>query len=189
MKRSSPHKSSLLSMLASNRAYLVRQATRVLHHVPAAEDAAHNAVVSALSHIDNFRGDAKLGTWLYRVGANSALMSLRQDHRTHQKNKRFLTEATHDPQWFAGHQHLREPYDCVRDAEQTNLVHWAVDQLPQRYKQVVELCDIQEKSTGEAALELGLTEGGVRTRRLRAHRMLRALLQKPLYEPSQRKTG
>lgn len=188
MKQPLSPKASLMELLAQNRTHLVRQATRVLHQMSAAEDAAHNAVVSALSHLDDFRGDSKFGTWLYRVGNNSALMSLRQTRRAAEKTKKLSEHLWDDEHWFYGNAHLMGPHLQMENAEQSNLIRRAVDQLPHHYKQVVLLCDFQEKPAEEVAQELGITVGGIRTRRLRAHRMLRDVLQNPFHGEQPRKT-
>ena len=65
---------ALAQAVANSRPALLRQARRMLRDESGAEDAAQDAVLAALSHLDYFRGDAQLGTWLYRVGANAVLM-------------------------------------------------------------------------------------------------------------------
>jgi RNA polymerase sigma-70 factor (ECF subfamily) len=65
----------------------------------------------------------------------------------------------------------------LEDGQQADLLRWAILQLPERYRLVVMQCDLDEKPVQEVAESLGLTVGGVRTRRLRAHRMLRDTLR------------
>src|SRR5207253_9860648 len=60
----------LAAAVAGGRPLLVRQARRMMRDEDGAEDAAQDAMVAALRHLHEFRGDAQVGTWLYRVGAN-----------------------------------------------------------------------------------------------------------------------
>lgn len=177
MKTHSNHKpSSLAEALAQNRSLLVRQATRMLHSGSNAEDAAQDALVLALAHLQDFRGDAKLGTWLYRVGANAVLMNIRHDRRMVDRAHRAAEQASPELDWLHGSSHFVPPQAEAEGEEQSQILHVAVDHLPEHYRQVVILCDFQELPMEQVAEVLGITVGGVRTRRLRAHRMLKTAL-------------
>lgn len=167
---------SLIEVLAHSRSQLIRQATRMLHSGNNAEDVAQDALVSALAHLKNFRGDSKIATWLYRVGTNAVLMRLRHDRRLAERTQRAAQQLPEEWDWVHGTGHLLLPQTQAEWEEQAHLLHAAVEHLPKHYREVVELCDLHEKSVEEAAQALGITVGGVRTRRLRAHRMLRNTL-------------
>lgn len=166
---------SLGTILGESRPVIMRRAQRMLHQVSPAEDAVQDAMVAALSHLDAFRGDAKMGTWLYRVGTNAVLMNLRHDKRMAERTKRAGAQSIADSDWLHG-SHLLLPQNLVEGAEENAILHSAVDHLPERYRQVVVLCDLAELELEEVAKMLGLTVGGVRTRRLRAHRILKEIL-------------
>lgn len=167
---------TLKEALADSRTQLIRQATRMLHSQTNAEDIAQDALVSALVHLKDFRGDAKMATWLYRVGTNAVLMAIRHDRRMNDRTHRAGQQTTDELDWLHGTGHLLAPQTHAEDEEQAHLVHWAVAHLPEHYREVVERCDFKEQSVEEVAHQLGMTVGGVRTRRLRAHRMLRTVL-------------
>ncbi len=171
----SSRQKQLQSLLNASRPALLRRATNMLRQSSGAEDATQDAMVAALSHLDAFRGDAKLGTWLYRVGTNAVLMTLRHDRRMLERTKRAAEQATDDVGWLHGSRFALPP-TLIQGEEESELLHEAVDHLPDRYRKVVILCDFNERPLEEVAKMLGLTVGGVRTRRLRAHRMLKEAL-------------
>ncbi len=168
---------TLAQAVANSRPALLRQARRMLRDESGAEDAAQDAVLAALSHLDYFRGDAQLGTWLYRVGANAVLMTMRKERRASDRKTRAVANLPQDSSWLHGCGNAALAQTQLEGAQQAQLLRWAIEQLPERYRCVVIHCDLDEKPVQEVAETLGLTVGGVRTRRLRAHRMLRSCLR------------
>lgn len=172
---STPH--ALAAAIADSRPVMLRQARRMLRGGEGAEDATQDALLAALNHMDCFRGDAQLGTWLYRVGANAVLMSLRRQRRAGERTQRALSQQPGDGCWLHGARASTQPHAQLEEAQNAELLRWAIDKLPERYRAVVMQCDLAEKPVEEVAEALGITIGGVRTRRLRAHRMLRTTLK------------
>lgn len=168
---------TLAQSVASSRPALVRQARRMLRDETTAEDAAQDALVAALSHLDYFRGDSQLGTWMYRVGANAVLMTMRRERRASDRTARAVTNLPKESSWLYGSGSSEPAQWKLEDSQQADVLRWAISQLPERYRLVVMQCDLDEKPVQEVAESLGLTVGGVRTRRLRAHRMLRDALR------------
>jgi RNA polymerase sigma-70 factor, ECF subfamily len=166
----------LAAAVAGSRALLVRQARRMMRDEDGAEDAVQDAMVAALRRLDAFRGDAQLGTWLYRVGANAVLMGMRRERRAADRTVRAAAMLPLDSSWLHGSCQGGGPQSRLESAEQAQLLRWAVEQLPEHYRCVVVMCDLDDRPLAEVAESLGLTLGGVRTRRLRAHRMLRDAL-------------
>lgn len=183
--RSSSNAGALAAAVAARRPVLVKQARRMLRDDTRAEDAVQDAMVAALRNLGNFRGEAQLGTWLYRVGANAVLMGMRRDRRAADRTVRASSNLTQEANWLSGTQSTVVPQQVLEKAEQAELIRWAVDQLPDHYRCVVMLCDLDEQPLEEVARSLGLTPGGVRTRRLRAHRMLRSALAGRTEHPDQ----
>ena len=167
----------LVAAVAQSRCALVRQARRMLRDDIGAEDAAQDALVAALSHLHYFRGDSQLGTWLYRVGANAVLMTLRRNRRSVRRTQRAAGSLPKETSWLHGTADFQPAQTQLEGAQQAQLLRWAIERLPERYRCVVIQCDLDEKPVQEVALALGLSVGGVRTRRLRAHRMLRSTLR------------
>src|SRR5262245_43560298 len=90
---------NLVEAVAQSRPALLRQARRMLRDESGAEDAAQDAIVQALSHLSYFRGDAQLGTWLYRVGANAVLMTMRRERRASQRTSRAAASVPDGASW------------------------------------------------------------------------------------------
>ncbi len=177
MPTMTPSQKVLAEAIADSRPVMLRQARRMLRGSDGAEDATQDALLAALHHIDCFRGDSQLGTWLYRVSANAVLMSLRRQRRAGDRTQRALTSLPTDSCWLHGTRSSSQPHAQLEEAQNAELLRWAIDKLPERYRAVVEQCDLAEKPIEAVAATLGITIGGVRTRRLRAHRMLRTTLQ------------
>lgn len=160
-----------------SRPALLRQARRMLRDESGAEDAAQDAIVQALSHLSYFRGDAQLGTWLYRVGANAVLMTMRRERRASQRTSRAAASVPDGSSWLHGASAQTLAQAQLEADQAGELLRWAIEQLPEHYRCVVVQCDLDERPVQEVAASLGLTVGGVRTRRLRAHRLLRSTLR------------
>jgi RNA polymerase sigma-70 factor (ECF subfamily) len=172
-----PQTEKLVEAVIASRPALLRQARRMLRDESGAEDAAQDAIVQALSHLSCFRGDAQLGTWLYRVGANAVLMTLRRERRASQRTVRAASGVPDGASWLHGSSSQAQAQAQLEAGQASDLLRWAIEQLPEHYRCVVVQCDLDEKPVQEVAAALGLTVGGVRTRRLRAHRLLRTALR------------
>lgn len=168
---------ALVQAVAASRPALLRQARRMLRDQTTAEDAAQDALVAALSHLDCFRGDSQVGTWMYRVGANAVLMTMRRERRASDRTTRATATLPKEASWLHGSGSSEPAQWKLEDCQQGELLRWAIGQLPEHYRSVVVQCDLDEKPVQQVAESMGLTIGGVRTRRLRAHRMLRDTLR------------
>jgi RNA polymerase sigma-70 factor (ECF subfamily) len=154
------------------RERLVHTARRVLP-VEDAEDAAHDAIVQALVHADSFRADAQVGTWLFRITFNAALVRQRCDHRTFQRLRRVEREAdTISPLGTSATSAAHR----LEEHEQLDQLRSAVARLPEAYRTVIERCVYEEQSAESVATDLGITPSALRTRITRARDRLRALL-------------
>jgi RNA polymerase sigma-70 factor (ECF subfamily) len=154
------------------RQQLVRTAQRVLS-AEDSEDAAHDAVVHALLHAQQFRADAQVGTWLYRIAFNAALVRQRCDQRTSLRLRRVQLEAD------AGVVPIAVTPSITGEIEQGELrarLRAAVNDLPAVYRTAVERCIYDEESPDSVAAALGITSSALRTRITRAREQLRALL-------------
>jgi RNA polymerase sigma-70 factor (ECF subfamily) len=153
-------------------------ARRFLSSEEDARDAVQEAFVAAFRSIGGFASTAQLSTWLHRIVVNACLMTLR-------KRRRKPEEAIepHLPRFLEdGHQveasvTWSEPVDAglVRK-ELCALVRRSIDQLPDTYRTVLLLRDIEELSTEDAASILGTTANAVKLRLHRARQALRAIL-------------
>jgi RNA polymerase sigma-70 factor (ECF subfamily) len=161
---------------------LYRVARSVLDDDGEAEDVVQETYVRAFTHLDGFRGEAQLSTWLTRIALNEALGRLRRRRLTvglkdvdainDQGEARviFLPSARQDS----------DPEAAAARAEVRRLLERAVGQLPDPFRMVFVLRDIEEMSTEETASHLGLRPETVKTRLHRARRLLRQSLDRTL---------
>ena len=151
---------------------------RILRNDEEARDAAQEAFVSAFRGIHSFEGASRLGTWLHRIAVNASLMRLRSKKRRPEESidgllPRFTEDghARHDPQDWSP-----SALQMVETRETREFVRGCIDRLPEMYRVVLLLRDIEELDTSEAAEVLGVSDGVVKVRLHRARHALRRLL-------------
>lgn len=153
-------------------------ARRFLHQEQEAQDAVQDAFLSAFKALPSFAGESRLSTWFHRIVVNACLMRIRaRAARPEEPIEPLLPTFVED-----GH-HTRPPAPWPEPADQLVLrselrafVRASIDRLPERYRTVLLLRDIEELDTQETARLLGISEGVVKVRLHRAHQALRALL-------------
>jgi RNA polymerase sigma-70 factor (ECF subfamily) len=152
---------------------LYNLALKLTGHPQDAEDVLQEALISAFKHIDSFEGRSQIGTWLYRVTYNTALMRHRK--------KRPDTVSMDEPLRLDGGDVVpRQFFDwcCLpeRDlltSEALDYMQEAIQRLPEPLKAVFVLRDIEGLSTAEAGDVLDLSESAVKSRLHRARLFLR----------------
>ncbi len=143
-----------------------------------ARECLQEAFLQAFRAIDRFEGRARLSSWLHRIAVNSALMRLRSRKRKAEAPIDDLlpsfdgSDMRVDPAWQP---QVEDAPDLEADERKTRL-HDAISQLPENFRNVILLRDIQEMSTEEAAEQLGISPGAVKVRLHRARTALRTLL-------------
>jgi RNA polymerase sigma-70 factor (ECF subfamily) len=139
----------------------------VLRDNARAEDLAQEAWARAFEHLDQFAGKARFSTWLSRIALHEAWARVRRD-------RRFDTDEspTKSPSGRPN------PESAALAGEVRSLLEAAVDALPDDYRVVFMLREIEELSTKETAHALELTEQAVKTRLHRARGLLRRDLVK-----------
>lgn len=151
---------------------------RILGNEDDARDAVQDAFLSAFRALDRFQGDARLSTWLHRIAVNAALMKLRTRRRRPEEPldpllPAFLDDGHHREQFRS----WGEPADAaLESAERRAVVRAAIDRLPESYRTVLLLRDIEELGSAEVAALLGTTPNAVKIRLHRARQALRSLL-------------
>jgi RNA polymerase sigma-70 factor (ECF subfamily) len=153
-------------------------ARRLLRSDSEAQEAVHEAFISAFRSIQGFAGEARLSTWLHRITVNAALMKLRSKKRHAEEPIEPLlptfqedghqTEPTSE--WRETAQH------AVEREELKVLVRRCIDRLPESYRTVLLLRDIEELDTEETARVLQVNANVVKIRLHRARQALRTLL-------------
>jgi RNA polymerase sigma-70 factor (ECF subfamily) len=157
---------------------VLRVLRRLLRNEQDAQDATQDAFLSAFRHLASFDGSARLSTWLHRIAVNAGLMRLRSKRRHPEES---IDERL--PRFDAEGQHEHAPWAwaargdaALGSAEIRKAVRAAIDELPDLYRDVLLLRDIEELTTAEAANALGITIPALKTRLHRARLALRERL-------------
>ena len=151
---------------------LYRVARAILRDDSESEDVMQDAYVRAYQHLDQFAGRAPFSTWLTRIAVHEALARLRSRNRNEQLSE---IDEEGDPHMDLA-EHLPSPEDNASIAEASRLLEEAVLRLPDQYRIVVTLRDIEDLSTAETAASLDLTEENVKVRLHRGRAMARRWL-------------
>ena len=148
----------------------------VLRNESEAEDAAQEAMLKALTHIRQFRAEARFSTWLTQITVNEALMRRRKAHSEiiEPIGERQEEDGTYTPRDFADWREI--PSEVLERKEIRQKLASAVAGLAAKYREVFMLRDVQHLSIEETAEALGITQASVKTRLLRARLMLRDML-------------
>ena len=152
-------------------------AMAILNNPADAEEVAQEAVLKALANIHRFRGEAKFSTWLIQITINEARLKLRKDRRhLYESVDEPQTDAEGDyfPKDFADWREI--PSESMQRKELREALQRALASLPQKYREVLILRDIQHLSIEETSQALGLSTGNVKTRLLRARLQMRDAL-------------
>lgn len=148
---------------------LFRVARAILRNDGDAEDVIQDAYVRAYEHLDQFAGKAAFSTWLIRIAIHEALARKRRNGRLEEleavqnKDDRIpiLKSSTPDPE------------AQTAQFESRQLLQEAIEALPDDYRTIVIMRDVEEMNVAETAASLEVSEALVKTRLHRAHAMLR----------------
>lgn len=153
---------------------LYRTARAILRDDAAAEDAVQEAYVSAYRHIGGFRGESGIATWLTRVVANQALQALRKIRRE-QVVVLFgdVPDAPAEQQLRAESLAPGSPENAALRAEIRRLIERRIDDLPEAYRTVFMLREVEDMTVDETGTALGIPAATVRSRLFRAKALLR----------------
>lgn len=160
---------------------LYRTARSILRDDAEAEDAVQEAYILAYQSISQFRGGAKLSTWLVRIVVNEALGRLRRRSRRAELIRLDGTteEIGEDPELNMSDV-TQEPERAAMRAETRRLLESKIDQLPDAFRTVFVLRAVEDMSVDEAAACLGIPPATVRTRYFRAKGLLREALAREI---------
>lgn len=163
---------------------MLSTARRLLNVDADALDAVQDAFLSAFRTIDSFEGRSQLGSWLYRIVVNASLMKLRTKRRRKERSIDDLLPKYNDGGTLSDHvQSWRLTHDkAVEMRETRKLVRDSIAELPEPYRAVLLLRDIEELNTEEAAEALEISPAAVRTRLHRARQALKSLLDEHMTE-------
>ncbi|MCB0221495.1 MAG: sigma-70 family RNA polymerase sigma factor [Chrysiogenetes bacterium] len=157
---------------------LYRHLMRIVRNEADAEEVLQTTFLQVFRRIELYDGNAALGTWLYRVATNSALMWLRSQ-------KRHTKGADYDALEMLNNEDAAlAPLGVVPQADQTqeareqlDRVERALERLPEEHRTVFVLRDVEGLSNVEAAERLGLSIAAIKSRLHRARLALREALE------------
>jgi len=151
---------------------LYRIARAILHDDTEAEDIMQDAYVRAYIHLHQFAGRSAFSTWLTRIAVHEALTRLRSRNRHPQVD---VTEYDREISMKTPSNSL-DPEQSASTGQLREFLEAAVMNLPESYRTVIMLRDIEELSTAETAEALDLTEENVKVRLHRGHGRIRSWL-------------
>lgn len=168
-------------------------AMRLLQNPADADEVVQEAFLSAYRNLAGFRGDARLKTWLHRIVVNAALQRLRQRKRRFESTSPGRVVASGPevadidellPRFHENGypEHFHRPWvqtteELATRAETREQVRHMIDKLPDNYRTVLILRDIEELDTSAVAELLEMQPGAVKVRLHRARQALRNLLE------------
>ena len=160
---------------------LYRTAYRYLGNAADAEDAVQDALLSAYKHLDQFRGQAQMSTWLVAIVSNSARMQLRRRPRQIHVS---LNDQFGDEQRYTLSERLvhfgPSPEEEYRKAELHEHLLQFAEELSPPLRRAFQLRDLDGFSTSEAARILGVVDGTVKAQVARARAKLTRLVRRAL---------
>jgi RNA polymerase sigma-70 factor (ECF subfamily) len=164
---------------------LLAVARRFTRNDEDARDVVQSAYLSAFRGLNEFEGACQLSTWLHRIVVNTALMHLRSRRRKPEDSIDVLLPAFqpdgHHVEQFSD---WAAPADQLLERKQTRAtVRACIEQLPENYRAVLMLRDIEELSTQEVAQILTMTPTAVKVRLHRARQALSTVLRKEFARP------
>jgi RNA polymerase sigma-70 factor (ECF subfamily) len=156
-------------------------AYRQLGNAADAEDAVQDALLAGYKHLDQFKGQAQMSTWLTSIVVNCARMQLRRRPRQPHAS---LDEPSGEDQEYCLSDRLADsgpsPEDECRNSELRRNLLQSVAQLSPSLRRAFELRDLDGRSVREAARTLGLAEGTVKAQLSRARVKLTRLMRRAL---------
>lgn len=152
-------------------------ARRMLGNDADAEDVMQEVLLLVIRKLDTFRGESQIGTWLHRVTVNAALAhrqkrANRQKHEAGEASDELERETPSAPvnRW------AMSPEEPVLAAEQHELIEQAIKTLPEPFRDVFVLADVEGLPNSEIANMLGLSVPAVKSRLHRARLRMRDTL-------------
>src|SRR5215475_11301565 len=150
----------------------------ILKNETEAEDAAQDAIVNAYRHLGSFRADARFSTWLVTIAINQARQKLRRDKKIVFESVEETVEESeggdYTPAFLTDWREI--PLEELERKELREALQKAVAELPDKYRQVFSLRDIQGLNIQETSEALNMTVGLVKIRLRRARIMLQKTL-------------
>ena len=174
-----PSRSDFERIMRQYNQRLFRVARSILRDDADAEDALQDAYVQAYRKLADFRGDAELSTWLTRIVINQALMRARKRRRDHNVVS-FAEPARELSALDVPDETVESPSAAALRGEVRKVLESRIDALPEAFRTVFVMREVEEMTARETADALGIPEATVRTRLFRARALLREALERDM---------
>jgi len=159
---------------------IFRTAYRITGDMNAAEEVLQNVFIILVQSLRSFRNDSKFTTWLYKVAMNTSFMYLRSKKKVNDNEMKIEDLTRFDESGNLQDVFLKDwsnvPEDKILSKEGKTKLEEAIDELPEKYKSVFQLKDIEGLPNQEVADVLDLSLPAVKSRALRARLFLRERL-------------
>ena len=165
-------------LVRDNISWMLALSEGILKDRALAEDSVQEAFLAAFKSLAKFEGRSSLKTWLHRITVNTALTKLRQIKRRAEQSIEDLSPEFDqagcrvEPQWS----YLTPLEDVLKNEDLKSKVHDAISNLPDSYRIVLLLRDIEGYNTMETSDLIGISEANVKVRLHRARSALKKLL-------------
>lgn len=163
-------------------------ARRIVGELHDAEDVVQQTFLSLVEHIQDFRGESSVASWVLRIAANCALKSIRK-----RKGLPTISMSENVEEGYADVPHpdviapwRDDPVELAERREVRMLIDQALQELDEKYRTVFLLRDVEGFSVRETAETLGISEANVKVRLLRARLALREQLTRVLGDEAAR---
>jgi RNA polymerase sigma-70 factor (ECF subfamily) len=167
----------LTNVIASHQPSLTRIALRVVGNAADAEDAVQDAFLSAYTHLDQFKGQAQMSTWLTRIVINAARMKVRRRPRqVHLPLDQDDRQQDHAPLSDMLSDRRPTPEELYRTWELVERLTHLSTQLSPTLRGTFQLRGVDGLSIRETAQAQGIPQGTVKARVARARKKLKQLL-------------
>lgn len=171
------NRASFEHLVRTHGGRMLAVARRITRDEEDATDAVQDAFLNAFRSIDTFEERSSLGTWLHRIVVNSALMKIRtQQRRPEISIEELLPDYDSDGLRLEPETELVSIETVLEQGETREFVRSAINKLPDNYRNLLLLRDIEEYNTRETAELLEITPGAVKTGLHRARAALKSLL-------------
>lgn len=166
-------------MVRDNAGWMLVLAERMLNDAALAEDVVQEALINAINGLERFEEKSSLKTWLHRITVNAALSKLRKQKRlAEQSIDAFLPEFDqYDCRIEQAWAYLASAQEIAEGAEIRAHVAECIRNLPDAFRVVLQLRDIEGYDTGETAKLLEISEANVKVRLHRARAALKKILE------------
>lgn len=158
---------------------MFRTAQRLVRDEHDARDCVQDALIQVLRSVEKFEERSSLKTWLHRIVVNAALMKIRaRDRRAETSIEELMPAFDDDDCRIEPDGGYSVPIETLLESDQNRaLVRGAIDRLPEDYRVVIMLRDIEDNNVNETATLLGVSNAVVKTRLHRARAALKKILE------------